>query len=82
MRQAENNLKTWLPPIIRMNGFTISDFCHKMGIHRSLYYQYLEDSLRPSTATALKMADVLQCSPKEVLEQVRPRRRFWGTKVF
>lgn len=82
MQQAQNNLKKWLPPLIKLNFLNIKTFCKEMGINRSMYYKYANDTMRPSVATVLKMAKVLQCSPKEILEQVTPRKRFWGKKVF
>lgn len=82
MQQAPNNLKKWLPPLIKLNFMTINQFCDRVGIHRCMYFRYTNDTRRPSLATILKMSEVLKCSPKEILEQVTSRKKFWGKKVF
>jgi transcriptional regulator with XRE-family HTH domain len=82
MKQAPNNLKNFLPGLIKMNLMTIAEFCQAMGFSRNLYYLYMRDEARPTIATCIKISDVLRCSPKEVLEQVTPRFKKRGKFTF
>lgn len=75
-------LKDFVYMMVKLNHLTIKDFCIELKIRRSLFYEYMHDKKRPSLATVIHMSDILECSPKEILQYVKPRKRFYGKHVY
>lgn len=78
MENFTNNLANWLPGVIRQKNFNVSTFCARIGLTRRAYYNYLEDKMRPSKATLLKMCEALDIAPKEIFEHIQYNKLSYG----
>lgn len=70
-----SNLPTWLPKKIKMTGLTVEQVAHRVGVSRTVIYEYLTDDARPTEETMLKLSRVLGVPYEEALSQYVPKKR-------
>jgi len=79
-----SNLPYWLPRQVRKIGLTLEQVAHRIGVSRTMMYEYLQDTARPSEQTMLKMCRLFKVPFEEGLSQYTPktngRPRGSGTK--
>lgn len=71
--QDYNNLPFWLPKKIAAIGLSNEQFAQKIGVSRTMVYEYLLDDARPGEQTALRMSRVLGVKFEELLSQYVPK---------
>ena len=72
--QDFNNLPTWLPKKIERAGLTTEQFANRIGVSRTMVYEYLTDDARPGEQTALRMARFLKIPFEQLLSQYTPKK--------
>jgi transcriptional regulator with XRE-family HTH domain len=69
-----SNLPYWLPKKIKATDLTVEQIAHRVGISRTMMYEYLTDDARPNEDTMLKLCRVLNVPYEEGLAQYVPRK--------
>lgn len=69
-----SNLPYWLPKKIMATGLTVEQVAHRIGVSRTMVYEYLADDARPSEQTMLKLCRLLKVPFEEGLAQYVPKK--------
>lgn len=69
-----SNLNVWLPRKAKTAKLTFEQIAHRVGISRTMMYEYVSDLSRPTEQTMLKMCRVLGVPFEQGLSQYTPKK--------
>lgn len=74
MSRDFNNIGPWLLPKLEKMGLSLEQFANLVGVTRTMLYNYINDTNRPSTQTMSRICNILEVPLIEGLQQYTEKK--------
>jgi transcriptional regulator with XRE-family HTH domain len=74
MKKDFNNLKIWLEELLTRYKLSVEDLSKEADISRTSLYHYMNDKMRPTEQTMVRICHVFNVPLEEGLSQYTPKK--------